>query len=165
MLRHLDDKIADLDKEIDRRASADAVCRRLMTIPGIGPIAATGLVALAPPAETFRRGRDFAAWLGLTPVQRFPYVNIDNGFMPSNQVCAQLSKFAAQPTRRFCPKRVGRPACRPLALVSRLRVCRDGPAIYRHSGPLLALPYAVTQRLTGAGLENRMAQPNPRNAD
>lgn len=70
MLRHLDDKIADLDKEIDRRASADAVCRRLMTIPGIGPIAATALVALAPPAETFRRGRDFAAWLGLTPVQR-----------------------------------------------------------------------------------------------
>jgi transposase len=70
MLRQLDDKIADLDKEIDRRANADAVCRRLMTIPGIGPIAATAMVALAPPAETFRRGRDFAAWLGLTPVQR-----------------------------------------------------------------------------------------------
>lgn len=70
MLRHLDDKIADLDKEIDRRASADAVCRRLMTIPGIDSITATALVALAPPAETFRRGRDFAAWLGLTPVQR-----------------------------------------------------------------------------------------------
>jgi len=70
ILRNLDDKIADLDKEINRRASADAVCRRLMTILGIGPIAATAMVALAPPAETFRRGRDFAAWLGLTPVQR-----------------------------------------------------------------------------------------------
>ena len=41
-----------------------------MTIPGIGPITATALVALAPPAETFRKGRDFAAWLGLTPLQR-----------------------------------------------------------------------------------------------
>lgn len=40
-----------------------------MTIPGIGPIAATAIAALAPPAETFRRCRDFAAWLGLTPPQ------------------------------------------------------------------------------------------------
>lgn len=36
----------------------------------MGPIAATALVALAPAASTFRRGRDFAAWLGLTPIQR-----------------------------------------------------------------------------------------------
>lgn len=43
---------------------------RPMTIPGIGPITATAIAALAPPAETFRRGRDFAAWLGLTPLQK-----------------------------------------------------------------------------------------------
>jgi transposase len=41
-----------------------------MTIPGIGAVTAAALTALAPPADTFRRGRDFAAWLGLTPVQR-----------------------------------------------------------------------------------------------
>ena len=41
-----------------------------MTIPGIGPISATAIAALAPPAETFAKGRDFAAWLGLTPLQR-----------------------------------------------------------------------------------------------
>jgi transposase len=41
-----------------------------MTIPGIGPITATALTALAPPPETFRKGRDFAASLGLTPLQR-----------------------------------------------------------------------------------------------
>jgi transposase len=40
-----------------------------MTIPGVGPRIATTLVALAPPPQTFRRGRDFAAWLGLTPRQ------------------------------------------------------------------------------------------------
>lgn len=40
-----------------------------MTIPGVGPLIATALVALAPPPQTFRRGRDFAAWLGLTPRQ------------------------------------------------------------------------------------------------
>jgi transposase len=41
-----------------------------MTIPGIGPLIATALEALAPPAETFQSGRDFAAWIGLTPVQK-----------------------------------------------------------------------------------------------
>src|SRR3954468_10084475 len=40
-----------------------------MTIPGIGPVTAVALTALAPPAQTFRRGRDFAAWVGLTPLQ------------------------------------------------------------------------------------------------
>ena len=62
-------KIALLDREIAIRAKADETARRLMTIPGVGPVAATALVALAPAASTFRRGRDFAAWLGLTPRQ------------------------------------------------------------------------------------------------
>jgi transposase len=46
------------------------VARRLMTIPGIGPVAATAITALVPAPEGFRAGRDFAAWLGLTPLQR-----------------------------------------------------------------------------------------------
>lgn len=40
-----------------------------MTIPGIGPITATAIAAIAPPAETFPKGRGFAAWLGLVPRQ------------------------------------------------------------------------------------------------
>ena len=44
--------------------------RRLTTIPGVGPLIATAVAALAPPAGAFRRGRDFAAWVGLTPSQR-----------------------------------------------------------------------------------------------
>ena len=65
----LDDQIAKLNAEISRRAKENEVARRLMTIPGIGPLIATALVALAPPPETFGRGRDFAAWLGLVPRQ------------------------------------------------------------------------------------------------
>ncbi len=60
MLNQLDGQIKELDVEM---------ARRLMTVPGIGPLIATALVALAPPPETFRRGRDFAAWLGLVPRQ------------------------------------------------------------------------------------------------
>ena len=70
LLAGLGGKIADLDKEIARRAREDEVSRRLMTVPGVGPISATAIAALAPPAETFAKGRDFAAWLGLTPLQR-----------------------------------------------------------------------------------------------
>ena len=68
--RALQTQITQLDAEIARRATADPVARRLMTIPGIGPIAATAITALVPPPEGFRAGRDFAAWLGLTPLQK-----------------------------------------------------------------------------------------------
>ncbi|MCJ8142860.1 IS110 family transposase [Ancylobacter sp. A5.8] len=68
-LQALQAQIALLDREIAARAKADPVAQRLMTVPGIGPVIATALVALAPAASTFRRGRDFAAWLGLVPQQ------------------------------------------------------------------------------------------------
>lgn len=70
MLRRLQDEIAALDREIAARAKVDDVARRLMTVPGIGPLIATAIEALSPPLETFRSGRDFAAWVGLTPVQK-----------------------------------------------------------------------------------------------
>jgi transposase len=69
-VKALDEQIVILDREVTQRAQEDPTARRLMTIPGIGPITATAIVALAPPPETFRKGRDFAAWLGLTPRQR-----------------------------------------------------------------------------------------------
>ena len=48
---------------------ANPLVKRLMTVPGVGPVVATAMTALAPDASTFRRGRDFAAWPGLTPRQ------------------------------------------------------------------------------------------------
>ena len=69
-IKGLDEQIVVLDREITQRAKEDPAARRLMTIPGIGPITATALLALAPPTESFRSGRDFAAWMGLTPLQR-----------------------------------------------------------------------------------------------
>jgi transposase len=66
----LEERIKQFDVEIARRAREDEKTRRLATIPSVGPVIATALVALAPSATTFRKGRDFAAWLGLTPLQR-----------------------------------------------------------------------------------------------
>jgi len=68
-LTHLEAEIAKLDAEIARRAKENGMARRLMTVPGIGPLIATAIAVLAPPPETFRKARDFAAWLGLVPRQ------------------------------------------------------------------------------------------------
>ena len=66
----LDGQIAALDAEINQRSKTDPTARRLMTIPGVGPIVSTAITALVPIAEDFRAGRDFAARLGLTPLQK-----------------------------------------------------------------------------------------------
>ena len=63
------EKIAGLDRDIRARAREQEEINRLMTIPGVGPICAMAVNAFAPPMESFRRGRDFAAWIGLTPRQ------------------------------------------------------------------------------------------------
>lgn len=68
-LTHLEAEIRKLDTEIAHRAKENDVARRLMTVPGIGPLIATAIAVLAPPSETFRKARDFAAWLGLVPRQ------------------------------------------------------------------------------------------------
>ena len=65
----LNAEIESLDKELHVCARRDEEAARLMTIPGGGPITAMALQAFAPPMESFRRGRDFAAWLGLVPRQ------------------------------------------------------------------------------------------------
>ena len=72
LLKHvesLSEQIAELEKGLRVRARRDEVASRLMTIPGIGAICATAIEALAPSAETFSKGRDFAARIGLTPKQ------------------------------------------------------------------------------------------------
>ena len=50
-------------------ATAMRDTKRLQSMPGMGPITAAAIEAFAPPMETFKRGRDFAAWLGLVPRQ------------------------------------------------------------------------------------------------
>ena len=68
-LAELEEKIAELEQELRERAREDEQTVRLMSIPGIGPLCAMAIQAFAPPMESFRRGRDFAAWLGLVPRQ------------------------------------------------------------------------------------------------
>ena len=65
----LDGRIAAFDNEFAASARSDADARRLATIPGIGVLNATALLAAIGKGQTFARGRDLAAWLGLVPRQ------------------------------------------------------------------------------------------------
>jgi len=65
----LDERIAAFDREFAEAAAQDKHARRLLTIPGVGSLNATALVAAVGDARTFARGRDLAAWLGLVPRQ------------------------------------------------------------------------------------------------
>jgi len=68
-IHDLDRRIAALDKRLRAEARAAEAPARLQSVPGVGPITSAAIEAFAPPLETFRRGRDFAAWLGLVPRQ------------------------------------------------------------------------------------------------
>jgi len=65
----LNERIETLAGEIDQIGEKEANCRRLISVPGIGPLISTAVVAAIGTGEAFQRGRDFAAWLGLVPRQ------------------------------------------------------------------------------------------------
>jgi transposase len=67
--RHLDERIEGLSADIKALAEQDSGCERLMTVPGIGPIISSAMVAAIGSGDAFTKGRDFAAWLGLVPRQ------------------------------------------------------------------------------------------------
>lgn len=121
-LQAIQARILLLDREIATRAKTDSVVKRLMTIPGIGPVVATALVALAPAASTFRRGRDFAAWLGLTPrLQRG-----QGAAGPDNQDGRAQSAKAADPRSELGHKS------------RRTRRTEGKPVADQHAGPKAA---------------------------
>jgi transposase len=67
--KDLELQIMQMNDEVERIASSDEACRRLRQIPGIGPLVATAIVASIGNGAAFRKGREFAAWMGLLPKQ------------------------------------------------------------------------------------------------
>lgn len=68
-LRALDTRILAYDRKISTLAKESEAAQRLMAIEGVGPMTATAIIASVGNASTFKSGRQFAAWLGLTPRQ------------------------------------------------------------------------------------------------
>src|SRR5918993_2361782 len=65
----LDERIETITAEIETIAAEQPACRRLMSVPGVGPMISTAMVAAVGDGEAFECGRDFGAWLGLVPRQ------------------------------------------------------------------------------------------------
>jgi len=65
----VEEQLAYYQEKLETVATTHPECRRLMTIPGIGPLTATALLAAVSDASAFKNGRQFAAWLGLVPRQ------------------------------------------------------------------------------------------------
>jgi len=63
-------RFREIDRDLAVCLRGNDVARRLMTIPGIGPVSATALAASVTDPHQFRSGQQFAAWLGLTPLQK-----------------------------------------------------------------------------------------------
>jgi transposase len=108
--RELDRRILAFEEEFALQARSDETARLLMTIPGIGPLNATALVAAVGSAQTFGRGRDLAAWLGLVPKQ------MTTGGKPKllgiskrgNVYLRRMLIHGARAPCRRCPKRTRR---------------------------------------------------------
>jgi transposase len=69
-LLHLDTRVAHYNQRIEQLARADERIQRLITIPGVGPLTATALLAAIGNINVFKNGRELAAWVGLVPRQR-----------------------------------------------------------------------------------------------
>jgi transposase len=67
--KQIDSEVQVISDEIERFSDEDARCQRLRQIPGFGPLVSTATVAAIGNGASFRRGRDFAAWVGVVPRQ------------------------------------------------------------------------------------------------
>ena len=68
-IRTLNEQVLAYDRELNHLVKASEPAQRLMTVPGVGAITATALLASVGDPRQFKNGRQFAAWLGLTPRQ------------------------------------------------------------------------------------------------
>ena len=121
--RQLDERIEPVTDEIETLAKSDSGCRRVMTVPGIGPIISSAMVAAIGNGAAFARGRDFSAWIGLVPKQMSTGDRTSSGESPSaatdiyaRSSCKQLVSFC-------CGRRAGRSTASGSGSLALLSAC------------------------------------------
>jgi transposase len=117
-LHHLDQRIDEVTGEIETLARDDEACQRLMTVPGIGPIIASAMVATIGNGSAFRRGRDFGAWLASCRDRSRPAIEPSSAASPSGGTAI----FACSSCRRLGSCCYGRPTGPSTALAGGWRL-------------------------------------------
>src|SRR4029077_322606 len=105
--RRLDERIERVTEEIEQLAHGSESCRQLMTVPGIGPLIASAMVAAIANGAAFAKGRDFAAWLGLVPKQRSTGDRTILGRITKRGNRYLRMLFIQAPAPSFCDRQVG----------------------------------------------------------
>lgn len=132
----LQKRIDKLDHEILVRARRDEDSKRLMTIPGVGPMVAEAVRTLAPDPSEFKSSRHFAAWIGLTPKSH------SSG---GNEVLGHISKM-------------GNRHLRSLLVVGAMAVLRHSKANNERNSWLLRLKQRRPFKVVAVALANKTAR-------
>ena len=136
-ISRLETKIREMEKRLKKASEHSEVTRHLLAMPGIGPITAMAIETFAPPMEGFRRGRDFAAWLGLVPRQH------SSG---GRQALGRTSKMGQRDIRR-------------LLIIGAMAVVRAATRYGKTTSPWLdAMLERKPRLLVGIALANKMAR-------
>ncbi|WP_424982476.1 IS110 family transposase [Maritalea sp. S77] len=133
----LDLRIARLDKTISEQAKQDERIELLRTIPGIGPLTASAIVATIGNGRQFRSARDFAAWIGLTPL------NKSSG---GKQVLGRISRMGNQYLRKLLVN----------GMASRVRAAKTKPE--RADPWMLSLLERKPVKLAAVAMANKTAR-------
>ena len=96
-LEQLAEKIDRADKSIEKIARENESCRRLVAMPGVGPVTATAIIATIGSGAAFRKGRDFAAWLGVVPEEHSTEYRNDFSGNLDKLVIRQLASSFTRP--------------------------------------------------------------------
>jgi transposase len=133
----LDLRITRLDKAISEQARKDERVELLRTIPGIGPLTASAIVATIGNGRQFRSARDFAAWIGLTPL------NKSSG---GKQVLGRISRMGNQYLRKLLVN----------GMASRVRAAKSKPE--RADPWMLSLLDRKPAKLAAVAMANKTAR-------
>jgi transposase len=114
----LDERIEALSNEIGALACKDPACDRLMSVPGIGPISASAMVAAIGDGSAFSKGRDFGAWLGLVPKQ----ISTGDRTILGSHIKARRSLYYLRTLLATATQVMYRVQARPILL----RICERG---------------------------------------
>ncbi len=133
----LTEQIEDYEKALRKEARENTEMRRMQSMPGIGPITALAVEAFSPPMEDFKRGRDFAAWLGLAPRQ-----NSTGG----KRKYGRITKMGQRDIRRLLI----------IGAISQIAASKRAPD--RADPWLLDMLKRKPQLVVGVALANRMAR-------
>ena len=169
-LHQLEQRIGDITREVEAIADREDVARRLMTIPGIGALGATAIMAAVGSGRQFRKARDLAAWLGLVPRQystggkkkllgiskrgnRYVRKLLVHGarscFRHLNRARDRLGSWLDGLQARMHPNKAVVALAAKMARIVWVVLTRPG-ALYEHRGPCLHL--TLPARLQGSGI-------------